>query len=147
MLNRYELAKNIYTVELALSRGVKAREKAAENRELVNADVDHTTEWKNKFIAAIDAALSEAFLKNIKPIEALAAYFVDVPNQAREDFSYDDPALQTALNMIDLLKKNLPTSSRVDMVRRFIGNPGALEVLKAAFDKVDILRAALLAWR
>lgn len=136
-MNKTEIAYNIHTIEKALSEGVRAQAQAKQLRDEVLNDSTRSESWKEKQYSAIDAALTECYLVHAEEIEALKEYFVTLPDMARAEFSYDDPELQTALSMCDSMRDKLPRQSKISMINRFKGNPGALDVLKAVFEKYN----------
>ena len=136
-MNKVELEYAIYCVEKKLNEGVSGREKANKMIEEVNKDTDHSESWKEKTCEVIKATLNELFVKIAEEIEQYKDLFVTFPDMARAEFSYNDPDLQTALSMCDSMRDKLPHQSRMNMINRFKGNPGALDVLKAVFEKYN----------
>lgn len=136
-MNKNELAYNIYRVEKTLDDGVSGTNKANQMLEEINKDTNYSEAWKEKAKDAVKTTLDELYKKLAGEIEAFKEYFVTFPDMARAEFSYNDSDLQTALSMCDSMRDKLPYQSRMNMINRFKGNPGALDVLKAVFEKYN----------
>lgn len=133
----YDMAKCIFMVERALQRGNNAQIEANKISKEINNDTDHSEKWKNRKLEEVRTVLNEAFRTYSEQIEKVADFFVEVPQLASKNFVYDDPALQTAISMIEMMKDKTLIDARLDMINRFRGNPGALDVLTVLFDKYN----------
>ncbi len=137
-MNKYTLTLNIRKMNRLIDEGNKAVAKAAEDREKIREDRDHSDEWKQKRLQEIHRQEQAAIKTAGRNIADLSPYFIGVYDEAAATFDFTDPALQNAMSMVKSFGKALPVAARNNITEHFRGNPTALELLQKCFEAQEM---------
>lgn len=104
-------------------------------RDGIRVDKVHSDLWKNEQYKKIDADQDRYIREHSNTIKSLFERILDCRDEMENNFDFTDSELQTALNTVKLMGKNMPYPVRTQIIERFKGNPTALDMLRPFYDE------------
>ena len=138
MYDNTALTLNIRALRRILQQGDDITQEITNTVKEINADRDHSNEWKGKKLDKARQVRNSELRKLGNAAMGLIEQIDAQITAQRDSFDHRDPDFTSALQMVQVYGKNMPYEVRQSVIDSLRGNYKALRSIKAAFESVGL---------